>query len=272
LTNLSPFLENTDRSQLKAYETELATLRAGFSDAHPDIIKLKAAIGALKIKISQNGTQQDLDPAEPDNPAYITLASQLAGTQSDILSVKNQLKELGRAKARYETRIEKTPKVEREYHALTSEQVNLRVKFNDLMQKFMEAKVAHGLEKDQKGERFTLIDPPRLPERAVKPNRLAIMVIGVVLGIGAGVGWAALREFADQSVRSSDKLFAFTGLPVLGGIPDIVTGQDRRRRRIRRIVAVTATCLLIVTAVFVFHTWIMDLNVFWAKLNRKLML
>jgi polysaccharide chain length determinant protein (PEP-CTERM system associated) len=272
LANISPFLENTDRSQLKTLETELATLRSRFSDEHPDVVKAEAAIQALKQKISLDETQKDMDAGEPDNSVYITLASQLASVQSEILSVKNQSRELLRAKAKYEARIEATPRVERDYRVLTTEQVNLRAKFDDLMRKFMEAEVAHGLEKDQKGERFTLIDPPRLPERPVKPNRKAIMVIGLVLGMGAGAGSAALREFTDQSVRSGDKLFAFTGVPVMGSIPGIVTRQDQRRRRAKRIVAVAATCLFIVAAVFVFHTWVMDLNVFWAKLSRKLML
>jgi capsular polysaccharide biosynthesis protein len=62
------------------------------------------------------------------------------------------------------------------------------------MKKFMEARVAHGLEKGQMGERFTLIDPARLPEKPVRPNRPAILLIGLFLGIGAGVGTASLQR------------------------------------------------------------------------------
>jgi hypothetical protein len=132
--------------------------------------------------------------------------------------------------------------------------------------------VAYGLEKGQKGERFTLIDPPRRPEKPFKPNRLAIMLIGMVLGIGAGVGWAAFREFADQSVRSSDRLASSTGFPVLGQVPNILTRKDRRRIVIRRVASATATMLVVVVSIAVFHFFVMDLNVFWAKLGRKLML
>ena len=52
----------------------------------------------------------------------------------------------------------------------------------------MEAKVATGLEKEQKGERFTLIEPPRLPIKPFKPNRLAIMAIGSCWGSALGSG------------------------------------------------------------------------------------
>jgi hypothetical protein len=78
--------------------------------------------------------------------------------------------------------------VEKAYNALLIERNNTQAKYNDLMAKYMESQVAHGLEKEQKGERFTMIDPARFPERPVKPNRMAIVLIGFVLAVGGGVG------------------------------------------------------------------------------------
>lgn len=272
LANLSPFLENSDRNRLQALETELVSMKTRFSDDHPDVTKAKLEIAALKTKMATDNSRRDSDPDEPDNPAYVTLASQLASTQSEIRSVQNQIGEFRKTKAMYENRIENTPHIERQYKELSGRQMNIQAKYNDLMQKHMEAKVAQGLEKGQKGERFTLIDPPRLPEKPFKPNRLAIMLIGLVLGMGTGVGWAALREFTDQSVRSSERLTLSTGFPVLGQVPNILTQQDRRRIVIRRIASVATAMLAAVVGIAVFHFFVMDLDVFWAKLGRKLML
>jgi polysaccharide chain length determinant protein (PEP-CTERM system associated) len=269
LANLSPFMENTDRGQLKILETELATLRSRLSDAHPDVLKTTAAVKALKAKISTNADENEIDPEEPDNPAYITLASQLAATQSEITSMVNQMADQSRVRKQYEQRIEATPRVEREYRLLTAEQTSLKTKVDDLMAKAMEAKVAHGLEREQKGERFTLIDSPRLPERPFKPNRMAILLIGLVLGVGAGVGYAALCEFGDRSVHDVGALAAGTGLPVLGAIPVIMTIGDHRRIKIRRMAAASAVGLVLIVGVLAFHFWVMDLNVFWAKLGRR---
>jgi polysaccharide chain length determinant protein (PEP-CTERM system associated) len=274
LANLSPFMENSDRTRLAALETELVTLKTRFSDDHPDVTKAKAEISALKSKMASDSTSRHSHADEPDNPAYVTLAAQLASAQSEIRSIRNQIGEFRKTKAIYEVRIENTPRVERQYKELSGRQMNLQAKYNDLMQKHMEAKVAIGLEKGQKGERFTLIDPPRLPEKPFKPNRLAIMLIGIVLGIGAGVGWAALRELTDQSIRSSEseKLAVSTGFTVLGKVPNILTKKDRRRILIRRRASVSAFVVVVAATFAVFHLFVMDLNVLWAKVGRKVML
>lgn len=272
LTNVSPYMENSDRQRLEALETELVALQTRFSAEHPDVIKAKAEIQALKKKMTDDSGQAAVDEGEPDNPAYITLASQLASTRSEIVSVRNQIREFRKEKVKYEARIEETPGVEREYQILTAEQMNLKAKYNDLMQKHMEAVVALGLEKGQKGERFTLIDPPQLPEKPFKPNRLAIALIGFVLGVGAGVGWAALREFGDQAVYDSEHLAVGSGFPVLGEVPSIMTSDDFRKRKTRRIVAVSLVCICVIGGIVLFHFFVMDWWVFWAKLNRKLML
>jgi polysaccharide chain length determinant protein (PEP-CTERM system associated) len=272
LASLSPFLENSDRGRLMALKTELVALETRFSDQYPDVVKTKMEIAALEAKMASDKSRYRSDPDEPDNPAYVTLASQLASAQSEIKSIQNQVLDFRKTKAMYEKRIENTPRVERQYKELTGRQMNIQAKYNDLTQKHMEARVAHGLEKGQKGERFTLIDPPRLPEKPFKPNRLAIALIGMVLGAGAGVGWAALREFADQSVRCSNRLAVSTDFPVLGCIPNILNNADRRRIKIRRFASVASAMLVVTVGITVFHFFVMDLNVFWAKLERKLIL
>ena len=106
---------------------------------------------------------------------------------------------------------------------------NTQAKYEDLLRKTMEANVAMGLEREQKGERFTLIDPARLPEKPYKPNRRAIILIGLVLGIGAGVGFAALREFSDQAIHNPDGLARISSLPILVSIPDIMSPPGSKK-------------------------------------------
>ena len=242
--------------------------RGVLTDEYPDVRKAETEIDKLERQLA-NG-KSGSGKTKPDNPAYITLASQLSSSRAEIRSIQTQIRNLDAKAETYRRYIETTPKVEETYNALLSERDNTKAKHDDLMQKLMEARVSQGLETEQKGERFTLIDPPRLPEKPFKPNRLAILLIGVVLGIGAGIGFAALREFSDTSVRSMDQLSNATSFPVLASIPLIVTARDIARRRVKKVVWVVGIFLVVVGGVAVFHYQIMDLNVFWAKVMRKL--
>jgi polysaccharide chain length determinant protein (PEP-CTERM system associated) len=266
--------KDEDMKRLEYLEVQLVSLKTNYSDAYPDVYKTRQEIDRLRAMLNLPPypapikTEEEKESAE--NPAYINLAAQLSGTRAEIGTIERQIQNLEAKTDDYRRRIEATPRVEEEYNQLMAERDNNRAKHNDLLQKFMEARVAQGLEKEQKGERFTLIDPARLPEKPYKPNRLAIVLIGVVLGIGAGVGFAALREFTDNAVYSPEELTRLTGCPVLAGVPVIVTEAERKRRRQVKHAAVIALVVLMVVAPVLFHFLVMDLDLVWAKIMRRL--
>jgi len=263
--------ENND-TRLEKLKMELAQLQSRFSDQYPDVINKKAEIAELEkreknlAKIYSNPEYSD---NTPDNPTYITLAAQLAGVQTDIKSTKRQIKETQKLTDVYRNRIDQTPEVEETYSAILTQRNNTQAKYDDLMRKHMEAKVAQGLEKEQKGEHFTLIDPPRFPEKPYKPNRLKILLIGLVLAIGSGIGLTTLKEMNDHSVRDSESLALATSLPVLVSIPEIVTEKDIQIKKKKLELIVIALILVTVVSVAAFHYLVMPLDVFWNKLMQR---
>jgi protein tyrosine kinase modulator len=261
--------EKADKQRLDELKVQLVHLQTRFSDQYPDVIKTRAEIAELeKRKNTSKANLKNHENDSPENPAYITLASQLSGARTDISSLKGQILEAEKSANMYRQRIAGTPKVEEAYNAILIERNNTQAKYDDLMRKHMEARVAQGLEKEQKGERFTIIDPARLPELPDKPNRLAIMLIGLVLSIGAGMGWASLREFTDPAIRSSESLVEATSFPVLASIPEIKTEEDFQRQKKKRYTWMIALVLAVAISLLVFHLFVMDLNVFWAKFMR----
>lgn len=208
------------KNRLEELQVKLDNLKTRFSDQYPDVIEVKAEIAKIEKENKGKGAA-DQSGVMADNPAYINLAAQLASTRSEIASVGKQIKANEEKIAHYRKLIEATPRVEEFYRTLVSERDNLQHKYSELKQKHMQAQVAQGLEKNQQGERFSLVEPPLLPEKPSKPNRLAIMLIGIVLGIGAGVGTAAMLEFSDQSIRSPEALSQLTSSLVLVTIPEI---------------------------------------------------
>ena len=261
---------NPEEQRLSELKIQLTNLSATFSNEYPDVVKTKAEIAEIEQRMKLEKDEAAFNSETPRNPAYVTLASQLASTRADLESVKRQIYEYTKRVDLYRARIEATPRVEETYKSILIERDNLQSKFDDLMRKMMEARVAQGLEREQKGERFTLIDPARLPEKPDKPNRLAIVLIGVVLGLGAGVGFAAFREFTDDAVRNTDMLHQIACFPILATIPTFVSVEEGIRKRRNYIWAVTASILAVVLIVVVFHTQVMDLGLLWAKVAKRM--
>lgn len=270
LASIQPKAENWDRKRLEELKTSLVFLKNRFSEEYPDVIKTKSEIAELEqqLKDSRSGTKTGSEDV-PDNPAYITLSSQLTSTRMEISSIRAQIKETANKIRDYSKRIEATPRIEAEYTTILAERNNVQAKNDDLMRKLMEAKVSQGLEEDQKGERFTLIEPALLPEKPYKPNRLALMIIGLVLGLGAGTSLAATREFMDDAVRSPEDLSLITSVPVLARIPVLLTQNEIARAVHKRRLIVFSVFVAMTSAVIMFHFFIMDLDIFWVKLLRR---
>ena len=141
-------------AKLKELDTELAALRERYADDHPDILRLKRSIAALSVADGNEGKtpkspsrSSASDPARrPDNPAYITLVSQLESTKREIAHL-SALKEDLRAKQRsYDTRLLQIPEIEREYRDLTRDYENAQARYRDVKGKQMQAEVAQELE------------------------------------------------------------------------------------------------------------------------------
>lgn len=264
LVVLYPNLESESQKRLEELKVQLMGLTKSFSDEYPDVKKTRTEIATLEHSLSllkaQAGTL-------PDNPAYITLNAQLASVRAEILSVQQQIGRLTQEVEEYKRRVVATPGVEDEYNDLIRTRKSMQVKYEDLVCKLMDSRVAQGLEKGQKGERFTMVESPRMPLKPYKPNRMAILFIGLVLGIGTGIGTASLREFMDDRIYGMAAIQSVTGFPVLVAIPVIVTTKDRALKYRRRIMVLCGLVFtgMLVLAVFYHGDWTSG---FWTGINR----
>ena len=267
LASIPPDLAHQEKESLKELRVRLVELKTQFSDLHPDVINTKAAIKDLEERLAKSGAA--VGGTKPDNPAYITLASQLAGTQSEIASVTRQIAGLKAKREDFRKRIEESPRVEEGYRVLLLERNNLQGKYDDLTRKAMDAKVAHGLEEGQLGERFSIVDAARLPEKPSSPNIPAILLIGLILGMGGGVGLAAVQESTDQTVRSAEALQRGTAFPVLASIPVIVTPEDLKAGSAKKWYVGAGVLFFLAAAVIAFSLLVMDLDILVAKVMRR---
>ena len=261
------------RNQLEELKTEFAVNTGKFSEKHPDVIKLKKSIEILEKeieeKIKERGRTQNESEA-PENPAYINISTQIDTAQMEIEALMEERKRLKAMTADYQNRLELTPQIESEYKLLVRDYDNARIRYQETLNKLMEAKTAQLLEKGQKAQRFTIIDPAVFPEEPYKPNRLAIILIGFILGIGAGIGAASIKEFSDQAIRSEHELNLLTGKPVLAVIPLIETEADLKRKKRKTVFFMLSTLTATGLCVLAVHLFYKPVDVLWFMIIRKL--
>jgi len=264
---------NTDLNKLNAELTEkkadLASLLKQYSDKHPDVIKLQKQISRLQkalVEADQNNyAKVDL---EPDNPAYITLQSQLEAANSDIKSIDMTR---GKLKARIEelrNNLMRSPLVEKDYMDLVQELNNTNQRYQEVSAREMEAQISQQLEVEKKGERFTLIDPPQEPLEPVSPNRIAILFLGFVLSIAGGFGTVALVEMMDSSIHSEKTITSILGVEPLASIPYLESRDEKQKYQAQRRFLFISIALALIIAMLLFHFLFMPLDVFWYKLLR----
>ncbi len=258
--------------ELTNLKTEIVLLREKYASDHPDVVRLSRAITALERELIDSTLDEPMRKVEttPENPAYISLQAQLQAVDTQLRAQKIQLSQLKEKLAVYEARLMEAPQVEMEYQALFREQQNTLQRYNEIKAKQMEAQVAQELERESKGERFTLIDPPQLPEMPVKPNRMAILFLGLVLSLGGGFGYAAMSENLDTTIRDARTMRMLTGITPLASIAYIETKADLKKQHTRMIFLLTVVFASLALLLIAVHVYVKPLDVIWFSVGRKI--
>lgn len=258
---------------LESLRAKLAADRKTYSDSYPDVVKLKKEIAALEASIRKANASHAPSTTkikDPTNPAYITLQARLNAAEASLQTLLDQQKDFKAQLADYQKHLDAMPAVERGLDILKLEQQNAAAKYQEIKAKQVNAQLAERMERDRKGERFSLIDPPALPETPVSPNRPAIFFLSLVLAMGGGVGFAFMAESMDTSVHGVKGVAALLGTPPLAAIPYMQNKQDvTKRRRRRRTITVTIVVAIVAVLVAINYLW-MPLDVLWFKILRKI--
>ena len=239
--------------QLNALREDLKELKASKGEKHPDVITLSKQIDELSkevnVLLNQNSIT-NLSKEKPDNPAYINLRTQIVSADLEIKNLNEDLAKTKEMISEYERRVENAPTIEREFNALTIDYQNAKKRYNDVSDKLLQARVAQEMEVQQHGEHFIITDPPHVPSRPTKPNRLAITLLGFVLATGAGLGGTAFREATDHTIKSTKDIAQFEGIELLTAMPYSPTAEELRYRWQKRLVLTTG-CIGILSVVLV---------------------
>lgn len=246
----------------------LAILSERYGGEHPDVIRSKRIIVSFEEELRRTRPEK-ATPVKPENPAYILIQSQLESTIQDLRSMRATQERLKERAIEIAGRLERTPMIEQEYLDLTRDRDNSVQKYHEIRSKLLEAQVSEGLEIQRKGERFSLIDPPALPEKPEKPNRPVLLFLTAALATAGGFGYGAVAESLDHAVHTVQMLGRITQIPPLAVVPYLQNESDGRRQlRLRKRILLGGLGLVALMAILIHFLWF-PLDVVWFAVLRK---
>tara|TARA_R110001592_G_C13190615_1_gene752584 strand:+ start:2612 stop:4354 length:1743 start_codon:yes stop_codon:yes gene_type:complete len=268
LESLLNDVDDVEATQIKLdiYERQLETLMSKYSDIHPEVVILNTKIKKLKSINALNENEY----INADNPAFLQIRAQLESTELELERLNKQEVLLDEDLKKYEKRISQVPSIEQTYQQLSRDYQSAVIKYNEVTAKKQEARLGETLESEQKGEKFTLIEPPLVPEEPSKPNRKLLFVLGIVASLLISCMVVILREKLDKSVWGRKSLTEILGEAPLATIPRIVTIDEYAKVKRQRIWIAVGLFTSFILALLLFHIFVKPLDVTWYVLIRKL--
>jgi len=211
---------------LSELQTQLVDLQARYTDDHPDVIKVKADIAALKKKLSDinkapaDTTDAGSEKATATEPPEIRQLRLQVHQYTDLIAqgTRDQ-KRLQEEIGVYQGRVSLSPAVEEQYKGLTRDYDNSQKTYQDLLAKKSTAEQTVKMINQSQGERMFPLNPANLPDAPSFPNRLLFAGGGLGFGLALGVGLAMWQELRDKAIRTEADAEAALGLPMLVAVP-----------------------------------------------------
>jgi polysaccharide biosynthesis transport protein len=216
---------NSIQSNLPALQKRLQELQLQYTDNYPEIQKVKDDIRAMgeQVKSGKGTIRQD------DSPEYGKLASELRALRQAENNLSGNI-------SRNRSLLHSIPAARATLENLEREKSAQKTLYESMLSREGQSEVSKQMEVQDKSTVFRIVDPAVLPFKPVSPDRVKIILMGILAGIGCGLGVVLLKDQFDRSVKNIDVAKQF-GMPLLAVIPKIddprkLVMQSKRDRRL----------------------------------------
>jgi polysaccharide chain length determinant protein (PEP-CTERM system associated) len=245
-SNLAPGA-GTAAQRLAFERVKLTSLleKQRYTEEHPDVQASRREIARLEREAEAEALRQPIAEPAPKglSPAQYQQQKNIENMKSQIEDLGKQIEQKQAEEQRlralsntYQNRADMAPLRATELVELTRDYATHQAQYNSLLAKQGEAKIAANLEARAIGEQFRLLDPARVPEKPIKPNRPMINLMGIAGGLALGLALVALLEYRDSSFKTDAEIANVLTLPVLAVVPLMQSDEDRLRTSRRRLV------------------------------------
>jgi polysaccharide chain length determinant protein (PEP-CTERM system associated) len=251
VASTKPDIAQTLQDELRTAQQSLIAVELKLKPDHPDVRRLRRNVEELQKRVEAQELEGTLT-SRPTNTVVMDYAKRkrLLDAKAELDNIDREIKaklaeeqRLRSVQGMYQARIEATPVREAELATLTRDYETFQANYRGLLQKKEESDISANLEKRQIGEQFKILDPARMPEKPVSPDRPRLYLIAMLAAIAVGIGLATAAEYFDRTLRTEADVRAALNLMVLATVPymrDTAAAGRRLRRRLAFGVAGTA--------------------------------
>lgn len=236
-----------DQAKYGALQAELNDALQRYGEKHPDVQRLRRQLEELSAQMSAAPAPSLSRPqGPPDNPMYLQIQNQLADVDSQIRGLNERSVALEANIEDLQKRILQTPAVEAEYTSLQNQHRLALERYQSFKDKEADAQVAESMEQQRRGETFSVIEPPLVPDVPTSPNRRLLMAAGYFLTAMLAAAAMVAIDMLDPRIYEPKSLMVAFGEMPLATVPYIRTNDELRGRRLRMIGVASAAAILMV--------------------------
>ncbi|MBO9670831.1 MAG: lipopolysaccharide biosynthesis protein [Sphingobium sp.] len=201
---------------VQAAEANLATLRATYTETHPDVILAKRRLEEAKQLAKSRENDLPIDRAS-------TIDNQIAFNNRQIATLRGSL---GAANSSVSA-ARQAPVVQAQVAQLQEKLDGLNSQYQRAAIQLRAARAGKRADDEQQGERLRMLESPTTPEKPISPNRPMLISAGLGLGAMFGIAVIMLLEIVNRPIRHVMTVTKTIGEPPLVVIPTIYAPGER---------------------------------------------
>lgn len=257
-------------NRINALESKLDEMMLRYTDAHPDIIIAKQLLKDLKRQrkkyieeekksIPQTARAQHQKELR-DNPVFQQMKLSLADAQTKFAEKETIYNDLQKKVQTLEEKVDKALQVETEQSQLNRDYDLIKQNYEKLVKRLEAAKLGTDVSNQSDAVQFKIIEPPRVPQEPVAPNRIllssGVLILSFIFGIAIAFLLSLIRPVFDDKVILDD----VTDLPSLGIVNMVWTSDQIKNRQVRHISFLFAFTGLILSFGIVLILYMLKIN------------
>ena len=204
------------KGKLAELELEQAKLLQMYTDKHPRVGAVRAAITETKQRLAQEVARIVNAESPASNPIHIGVVQSRIMAEAELSAAAAQREALQKLMTTGEAELSNLPAKEQGLARVMRDALVAQEVFSMLAKRFEEARISEVMQPTD----AQIVNPAVEPDRKIRPRRALNVAVAALLGLFCGLGAAFFLEYMNRTIRTADDVKEYLGIPVLGSIPD----------------------------------------------------